>query len=195
MHSLHKRPVGHFFWPGTMLIIVAQAAHAQSATADGAATAGPAVAAAAPAEAATGRLDTLVGPGYWRLALSPFSHHLRYSAEHRYVWAVGVERQRSDDWLAGFSFFRNSFGQPSTYTYVGKRYPGLFGQPQLFGQASGGLLYGYRGKYEDKVPLNHNGFSPGALLSLGWQFNERNAAVLHMLGDAGFMIQLSLDLR
>jgi len=117
-----------------------------------------------------------IGPGYWRVPLSPFSHHFRYSAEHRYFWAFGVERQRSDDWLAGVSYFRNSFGQPSSYTYVGKRFPGLLDQPELFAQASAGILYGYRGilygyrgKYKTKVPLNYNGFSPGALVSLGWQ--------------------------
>ena len=34
-------------------------------------------------------------------------------------------------------------------------------------------MYGYRGEYEDKVPLNSNGFSPGLLLSLGWAFDKR----------------------
>ena len=136
-----------------------------------------------------------LGPGYWRAALSPFSLHFRYSAEHRYVWAMGVERQRSDDWLAGASYFRTSFGQPSSYVYVGKRFSGLLGEPQLFAQASAGMLYGYRGPYKNKVPLNHNGFSPGALASLGWQFNKNYAATVHLLGDAGMMIQLSWDLH
>ena len=136
-----------------------------------------------------------MGQGYWRLAVAPFSHHFRYSAEHRYVWALGGEWQRTDDWLAGASYFNNSFGQPSAYLYVGKRWTSLFGEPQLFAQASGGMLYGYRGKYEDKVPLNHKGFSPGALVSLGWQFNKHVAVTGHMLGDAGAMVQLSYDLR
>jgi len=136
-----------------------------------------------------------LGPGYWRLAVSPFSYHFRYSAEHQYVWAMGGEWQRPDDWLAGASYFSNSFGQPSAYLYVGKRWTNLFGEPRLFTQLSGGLLYGYRGKYEDKVPLNHNGFSPGALVSLGWQFNRNFALTGHLLGDAGVMLQLSWDLR
>lgn len=146
---------------------------------------------AAPAPTTTDWL----GPGHWRAALSPFSLHFRYNPEHRYVWAVGVERQRDDDWLAGVSYFRNSFGQPSSYTYIGKRFPNLLDQPELFAQVSGGILYGYRGKYKTKVPLNYNGFSPGALVSLGWQFNERHAATIHLLGDAGLMVQLSWDLR
>ena len=155
--------------------------------------------AAMPASAQTASLDGArtdwIGPGHWRAALSPFSHHFRYNAEHRYVWAIGVERQRTDDWLAGVSYFRNSFGQPSSYTYVGKRFPGLLDRPELFAQASAGILYGYRGKYKTKVPLNHNGFSPGALVSLGWQFNKEHAVTAHLLGDAGLMIQLSWDLR
>ncbi len=133
--------------------------------------------------------------GQWRFALSPFSHHFRYNAEHRHVWAVGMEKQRADDWLAGGSFFSNSFGQPSSYLYVGKRFPALFGQPQLFGQASVGILYGYRGKYQHKVPANYKGFSPGALVSLGWQFTPRFAITGHMLGDAGMMVQLSYELK
>ncbi len=142
-----------------------------------------------------GLTDRLMGQGYWRLAVAPFSQHFRYSAEHRYVWALGGEWQRSDDWLAGASYFNNSFGQPSAYIYVGKRWTSLFGEPRLFAQASGGMLYGYRGKYEDKVPLNHKGFSPGALVSVGWQFNQNIAATGHMLGDAGLMVQLSYDFR
>lgn len=144
---------------------------------------------AAHAEDGTG----LLGPGHWRLLVSPFSLHFRQNPQHEYVWALGMERQRIDNWLAGASYFSNSFGQPSAYLYVGKRYPGLWGQPQLFGQWSAGMLYGYRGEFKNKVPLNYNGFSPGALVSLGWQFNKQHTATLHLLGDAGLMVQLAYD--
>jgi hypothetical protein len=121
--------------------------------------------------------------------------HFRYSAEHVNAVAVAVERQRSDGWLAGASAFRNSFGQPSSYVYVGKQFPALWGVPELVGQASAGMLYGYRGQYAKKVPLNYNGFSPGALVGLGWQFNRDTAVTAHLLGDAGVMLQFSLNLR
>ncbi len=151
--------------------------------------------AAVPGTVRADSADDILGPGHWRALVSPFSAHFRYSAEHRYVWGLGVERQRSDDWLGGASYFSNSFGQPSAYLYVGKRFGALFGQEQLFAQASGGMLYGYRGAYKNKVPLNYNGFSPGALVSLGWQFNKTSSATLHMLGDAGVMVQLAWDLK
>lgn len=135
------------------------------------------------------------GPGHWRLALSPFSLHFSNNPEHRYVWAIGMERQRPDNWLAGASYFSNSFGQPSAYVYLGKRFPALLNTPQLFGQVSAGVLYGYKGAYKDKVPLNFNGFSPGLLVSAGWQFTPRVSATAHMLGTAGLMVQLAYELN
>ena len=135
------------------------------------------------------------GPGIWRVALAPAAPHFRYSEEHRHVWAVAVERQRADDWLAGFSFFRNSFGQPSAYAYVGKRFDQLWGVDPLFFQASAGILYGYRGKFKNKVALNVGGFAPGALVGLGWKFTEQSALTVHLLGDAAVMFQFSWDLR
>ena len=135
------------------------------------------------------------GTGHWRLALAPYAPHFRYSAEHRKVWALAVERQRPDDWLAGLSYFRNSFGQPSAYGYVGHRSSGLWGQEPLFFQWSAGLLYGYKGKFKNKVALNVGGFAPGALVGLGWQFDKRSAVTVHLLGDAAAMLQLSYELR
>lgn len=132
---------------------------------------------------------------HWRVAISPYSAHFRPSADHRSVWALALERQRDDGWLAGASRFSNSFGQPSAYIYLGRRFEALWDLEPLFGQLSGGLLYGYRGRFEDKVPLNNNGFSPGALAGLGWHFGPRASAVAHLLGDGGVMLQLSWDFR
>lgn len=135
------------------------------------------------------------GPAHWRLAVSPFSHHWRYSEEHTNVYALGIERQYDDRWLLGGSLFQNSFGQPSSYVYIGKRVNEVFGQPPLFFQWSVGVMYGYVGQYKSKVPLNVGGFSPGALVSLGWQFNREWSATVHALGDAGVMLQFAYDFR
>jgi hypothetical protein len=148
---------------------------------------------AAQAQSAAG--SDLLGPGHWRVLWAPVSAHFRYSEEHRNAWALGVERQRPDNWLAGGAFFSNSFGQPCGYVYVGKRFGDLFDQPQLFAQASGGVIYGYRGKYATKLPLNVNGFAPGALVSVGWKLTPQSSVAAHLLGDAGVMLQLAYDLR
>jgi hypothetical protein len=133
------------------------------------------------------------GPAHWRLAVSPFSNHWRYSEEHQPVYAIGLERQYDDRWLLGGSYFSNSFGQPSAYAYIGRRSDGLFSEPSLYFQWSVGLMYGYVGQYQSKVPLNVNGFSPGALVSLGWQANRDWSFTVHALGDAGLMFQIAHD--
>jgi len=168
------------------------------ACAAGGAESGPEPGWTEPLERAWARVTDLEawhGPGHWRLGVSPGMLHFRPSPEHTNVWAVGVERQVDDDWLAGATLFRNSFGQASAYAYVGHRSPGLFDTPPLFFQWSAGLMYGYQGKYQDKVPLNVAGFAPGATIGVGWQFTRQFSAAVHLLGDAGLMLHLGYDLR
>ena len=135
------------------------------------------------------------GGSHFRLSLSPYTWHQNYNEEHKPVYAIASERQYDNGWLYGGSYFRNSFGQPSGFAYLGKRYSNVWQTQPLFLQWTAGLLYGYRGKFEDKVPLNHNGFSPGILLSAGWQLDERMSVQFNALGDAGLMFQMSYRWR
>jgi len=121
--------------------------------------------------------------------------HFNPNLAHKPVWAVAIERQRDDHWLYGGSYFSNSFGQDSGYLYLGRQYPDLLDRPQLFFQWSAGLLYGYKGSFKDKVPLNYKAFSPGATASVGWQFDPQFAAQIALVGTAGLMLQLSHDFR
>jgi hypothetical protein len=134
-------------------------------------------------------------PGHWRVVASPYTKHWHPSVEHKPVYALGLERQRDDLWLAGAAYFRNSFGQPSAYVYLGRRWEGFFDTPELFAQVTGGIIYGYVGKYKKKLVLNIEGFAPAVVPSLGWQFNKQAAVSVHFLADAGAMIQFSWDFR
>ncbi len=133
--------------------------------------------------------------GYWRLMASPYTVHFSPSPEHEWVYMVGLERQRSDGWVWGGTYFSNSFGQPSGYVYVGEKIIGFTRWQPLFAQWTAGVLYGYKYPYENKVPFNHNGFSPGATISLGWQFTREFSMQAIALGNAGMMFQLAYDLR
>mgnify|MGYP003693908283 CR=1 FL=1 len=62
-------------------------------------------------------------------------------------------------------------------------------------QLSAGILYGYKEPYEDKVPFNHHGVSPGAVGAVGWEFTRAFSAQINVLGDSAFMLQLSFDLH
>jgi hypothetical protein len=152
-----------------------------------------AASAAGTAQALLEEVLDVEGPGHWRFAAAPGMLHFNPNPQHRPVWAVALERQRDDRWLYGGSYFSNSFGQDSGYLYLGRQYPGVFDRPQLFAQWSAGLLYGYKGTYRDKVPLNYKAFSPGAVVSLGWRFDPRSSMQINLVGTAGLMLQLSHD--
>ncbi len=107
---------------------------------------------------------------------------------------IGLERQRADGYVWGGTYFSNSFGQPSGYVYGGERLDNWSKYPQLFAQWTAGVLYGYKGEFKDKVPFNHGGFSPGLVLSVGWQFTPAYSAQLNVLGNSALMFQVSLDL-
>jgi hypothetical protein len=147
------------------------------------------------ASAAAGIEDLLDfdAPGHWRVAVGPFTQHLHNKPEYEYVWSLAIERQRDDAWLYGASYFSNSFGQPCGYWYLGQQYPDLFEAKKLFFQWTAGLLYGYKGEYSNRVPLNQQGFSPGVVISLGWQFDPRFAVQVNKVGTSGFMLQLSYN--
>jgi hypothetical protein len=163
-----------------------------AASAQGTAAAPAAAAAPAPASAVDAFLDD---GGHWRLMASPYTIHYGYDPEHEPVYMIGLERQRRDGWVWGGTYFSNSFGQPSVYFYVGEKVINFSRFDKLFLQWTAGIMYGYKEPYEDKVPFNVNGFSPGATVSLGWQFTPQFSAQAIALGTAGLMFQFAWDLR
>jgi len=128
-----------------------------------------------------------------RLMTSPYTYHFSEDPNHKYVYMIGLERQRSDGFTVGGTFFRNSFGQPSTYLYIGQRFDRLGGVERAFAQITGGLLYGYKDPYQNKVPFNHRGYSPGLVPSIGWQFTRTYSAQIDVLGNSAVMFQFSAE--
>ena len=91
------------------------------------------------------------------------------------------------DRFCGLALFRNSFGQPSAYAYVGKQWSGLMGNPQLFAKVSAGLIYGYKGKYQHKIPFNDYGIAPAIIPAVGYAFNREDSVQVMVLGTAGLL--------
>jgi hypothetical protein len=131
---------------------------------------------------------------HWQL--SPYTYHFHEDSEHKDVLMVGLEREHSNGKLDGVVFFTNSFGQPSVYLYPwGGVYRGIGGIQALSFKWTAGLLYGYVGEYQDKVPFNHNGFSPGAIIALAYEFKPGWSAQIDLLGTAAMMFQLNLQIK
>lgn len=129
-----------------------------------------------------------------RLIASPYTLHFSPSDRHRPVWTIGMEKQYADGDLLGAAYFSNSFGQDSLSVYRGEQYRNWSRYEKLYFQWTAGLMYGYKGEFQDEVPLNFRGFSPVAVASLGWQLTPRYAAQVNLLGFAALMFQVSMTL-
>jgi len=129
----------------------------------------------------------------WRIQASPYTLHFDPSDEHDDVWMLGLEWQSPQDWLLGGAYFKNSFGQPSWYWYGGYNWDGSAFLKGSFAKLTAGVIVGYDGEYEDKIPINSDGVGLGILPSIGWQY-ERFALQLNLLGSAGLMFSLNYDL-
>lgn len=120
---------------------------------------------------------------------SPYTHHWSHDPEHKPVFAFSLSRLLPNDRSCGISLFRNSFGQPSAYAFVGKQWPGLLpSQPKVYVSVTAGILYGYVGQYKDKVPLNVGGFSPAIIPAVGYQLSPSSSLEVQILGTAAFMV-------
>ena len=123
----------------------------------------------------------------WEVTLSPYTLHWNNNPEHRPVFLAALDRTVPGNRFCGLAVFRNSFGQPATYVYVGQRWDGIAGHAKLFTIVSVGFIYGYKGKYQDKIPFNDYGLAPAIVPSIGYDV-EKNASVQAMLlGTAGIL--------
>ena len=128
--------------------------------------------------------------GYWYVQTSAYTKHWTHDPDHNnHQELVGVERIYGDGLLWGAATFKNSFYQRSYYAYLGKvweheRYP-------VYAKLSGGLIEGYKGKYDDKIPLNHFGVAPVIIPSFGAHWGPV-AAEFVVLGGAAGMVNVGL---
>ena len=123
----------------------------------------------------------------WELTLSPYAHHWNYSPDHRPVFLGALDSTVAGNRFCGLALFRNSFGQPAAFAYVGQRWDGIGGQTKLFAKVSAGFIYGYRGKYQDKIPYNHSGVAPAIIPAIGYDFEKNQSVQAMVLGRAGIL--------
>jgi hypothetical protein len=143
-----------------------------------------------------GLLAELTQDKVLRLQYSPYTQHYSPSAEHKHVVMLGVERESANAGLDGVTLFSNSFGQTTLYLYPwGHIYKSVGGVQGLAFKWTAGLLYGYRQPYENKVPMNYNGFSPAVIPAVVYEFQSGWSVQANILGTAGMMFQLSAPLK
>ena len=99
----------------------------------------------------------------------------------------------TEQWLVGASFFDNSFGQTSQYVYGGFRFRPFESLQPLYFKISAGLVHGYTGQYQDKIPLNNSGIAPVIVPSVGYCVN-RFCSELVIFGTAGALITFGVTI-
>ncbi|RON19089.1 sn-glycerol-3-phosphate transporter [Pseudomonas brassicacearum] len=130
--------------------------------------------------------DAQKDKGFWYAQTSVYTRHYSPDPEHNnHQDLIGIERNQASGWLFGGATFRNSFRQRSNYAYVGKRYDSS--DYPVYLKVTGGLLQGYRGDYQDKIPLNHFGVAPVIIPSVGTHYGPL-ASELVFLGANAAMV-------
>ena len=138
-------------------------------------------------------------PEPWRtdrfyLETSVYTRHFHYDAAHDdHQNLVLGEWNITEQWLVGASFFHNSFGQSSQYVYGGFRFRPFEDLQPLYFKVSAGLVHGYTGEYQDKIPLNNSGIAPVIVPSVGYCFN-RYCSELVIFGTAGLLITVGVTI-
>lgn len=129
---------------------------------------------------------TLDGRFYAQTSL--YTKHFNPDPRHNQVqFLLDIEYHRPDNWLVGFSGFRNSFRQPSQYLFVGKQWRPFDNYPLVHVKLTGGILHGYKGEFRDKIPFNGSGFAPVLLPSIGLS-GKRFGGELIIFGANGLMV-------
>jgi hypothetical protein len=100
---------------------------------------------------------------------------------------VSAEIIKKNNWFYGLSLFNNSFGQFSQYAYIGKEFKLDMIFKGLRSKLSAGIIYGYTGEFEDKVPFNYNGFAPAIIPGLGYQKDKWGVDV-YLMGNSGLLL-------
>ncbi|MEO8566656.1 MAG: sn-glycerol-3-phosphate transporter [Betaproteobacteria bacterium] len=120
--------------------------------------------------------------------------HFHYDPAHsRYPKLVYGEYHLSDRWLVGAAAFDNSFGQASQAVFGGWRYRPLRELQPLYLKVVAGIVHGYRGQYRDKIPLNHSGFAPAIIPSVGYCVS-RVCSEMVVIGGAGVLFTFGVTI-
>lgn len=95
--------------------------------------------------------------------------------------------------LVGGSYFDNSYHQSSQFVFAGLLWRPVESVPELYLKVAAGVVHGYRGEYQDKIPFNGSGYAPAILPAVGYCY-QRLCSEIVLFGTAGAMLTLGVTL-
>jgi|GEM_PF-651099 hypothetical protein len=138
-------------------------------------------------------------PEPWRtdrfyLGTSIYTRHFNYDAAHdNHQELIQGEWNITERWLVGASLFDNSFGQPTQYVYGGYRWRPFDKLQPLYLKFTAGLVHGYTGQYQNKIPNNSSGIAPVIIPSVGYCLS-RFCSEIVIFGAAGAMVTIGVTI-
>ena len=95
--------------------------------------------------------------------------------------------------LVGAALFDNSFSQRSQFVFAGLLWRPVESVPEFYVKVAAGVLHGYSGEFQDKIPFNNSGFAPGIVPAVGYCY-RRFCGEMILFGAAGMMWTLGMTL-
>jgi hypothetical protein len=95
--------------------------------------------------------------------------------------------------LVGASFFDNSFGQSSQFVFAGLLWRPSEKVPEFYVKVAVGVIHGYSGEFQNKIPYNSTGYAPGIVPGVGYCYN-RICSELILFGTAGILWTIGVTL-
>jgi len=138
-------------------------------------------------------------PEPWRtdrfyLETSVYTKHFHYDPAHNdHQHLILGEWNITEQWLVGASVFDNSFGQASQYVYGGYRFRPFERLQPLYFKLSAGLVHGYTGQAQNKIPFNNSGIAPVIVPSVGYCLN-RFCSELVIFGAKGALVTFGVTI-
>ena len=138
-------------------------------------------------------------PEPWRtdrfyLETSVYTKHFHYDPAHdNHQRLILGEWNITEQWLVGASEFDNSFGQASQYVYGGYRFRPFETLQPLYFKLSAGLVHGYTGQYQNKIPFNNSGIAPVIVPTVGYCLS-RFCSELVIFGAAGALVTFGITI-
>jgi len=134
----------------------------------------------------------------WYLNFAYYTWHFHYDPAHKQSYAVNLQYRFNEywlggQWLVGLGLFQNSFGQFSEYLYGALQWRPIPEHQPFYVKVSAGLLHGYEGQYQDKIPFNSTGTAPAIVPGVGYCW-VRYCSELVLLGGNGMLFTVGVTL-
>ena len=188
----HRQEVARGLLAGACLLLAMPALAVESADA-------PVAAAGVTDTAGRGAPESRASDRFY-FQTSLYTAHFHPDDEHNNSQKlVYAEWRLAQRWLegqlfVGGSYFDNSFSQSSQFVFAGLLWRPVESRQELYFKVAAGVVHGYKGEYQDKIPFNGSGYAPAIIPAVGYCY-QRLCSEFVLIGSAGAMLTLGVTVQ